>query len=98
MSANESWKNAAKNFQGIVIGILICGVHAVLKNADGLFLDEREAASRSLISSASGAGYGAVPPRFGHCCGQASLSGYLYKSYIISRHYQNARLSAATLP
>ncbi|KAJ9187135.1 hypothetical protein P3X46_002627 [Hevea brasiliensis] len=46
---------------GIVIGILICGVHAVLKNADGLFLDEREAASRSLISSASGAGYGAVP-------------------------------------
>ncbi|KDP36310.1 hypothetical protein JCGZ_09525 [Jatropha curcas] len=47
---------------GVAIGVLICGAQASLRNSDGLFLDEQEAAFRPLIGSVSGSGsgYGAV--------------------------------------
>ncbi|KAG8661474.1 PRA1 family protein G2 [Manihot esculenta] len=46
---------------GFAIGVLICVVHAVLKNSDGLFPDEQEAPSRSLIGSDFGTRYGTLP-------------------------------------
>lgn len=58
---------------GIVIGVLVCGVHAVFRNSDGLFVEEEDqgaasasplpSPSRPLIGSGSGSGsysYGAV--------------------------------------
>ncbi|EEF30610.1 PRA1 family protein G2 [Ricinus communis] len=46
---------------GIVIGVLACGFHAILRNTDGLFLGDQEEASGSLIGSGSGPlRYGAV--------------------------------------
>ncbi|XP_021905895.1 PRA1 family protein G2 [Carica papaya] len=35
---------------GLAIGLLVCAVHAVFRNSDGLFLDEEEAASRGLVA------------------------------------------------
>ncbi|WCJ32526.1 prenylated RAB acceptor 1.G2 [Euphorbia peplus] len=46
---------------GVCIGILICGVHGVLRNSDGLSADEEHAASTALIGSVSAPRYGAVP-------------------------------------
>ncbi|OMO83842.1 Prenylated rab acceptor PRA1 [Corchorus capsularis] len=38
---------------GLVIGVLVCGVHAILRNSDGLFLDENDAISTGLVRSAA---------------------------------------------
>ncbi|XVE80656.1 hypothetical protein DITRI_Ditri14bG0156400 [Diplodiscus trichospermus] len=40
---------------GLGIGVLVCGVHALLRNSDGLFLDENDAASAGLVRSAASA-------------------------------------------
>ncbi|KAI3427768.1 PRA1 family protein [Psidium guajava] len=48
---------------GIGAGSLLCGVHGVLRNPDGLFLDENEAASQGLIGSRVGS---ASSPGFGY--------------------------------
>ncbi|KAB2068424.1 hypothetical protein ES319_A08G030700v1 [Gossypium barbadense] len=37
---------------GLGIGVLVCGVHALLRNSDGLFLDENDAVSTGLVRSA----------------------------------------------
>ncbi|XP_065863023.1 PRA1 family protein G2-like [Euphorbia lathyris] len=46
---------------GVSIGIFICGVHGVLRNSDGLSVDEQDAESTTLIGSISGPRYGAIP-------------------------------------
>ncbi|XP_021288358.1 LOW QUALITY PROTEIN: PRA1 family protein G2 [Herrania umbratica] len=38
---------------GLAIGVLVCGVHALLRNSDGLFLDENDAVSTGLVRSTS---------------------------------------------
>ncbi|XP_022717866.1 PRA1 family protein G2 [Durio zibethinus] len=41
---------------GFGIGVLVCGVHALLRNSDGLFLDENDAVSTGLVHSVAAAG------------------------------------------
>ena len=44
------------------IGVLICGVHALVRNSDGLFLDENDAISTGLVRSAAATSTSATPP------------------------------------
>ncbi|KAE8667051.1 Tir-nbs resistance protein [Hibiscus syriacus] len=38
---------------GLVIGVLICGAHALLRNSDGLYIDEDAAVSTGLVRPAA---------------------------------------------
>lgn len=57
---------------GIGAGSLLCGVHGVLRNPDGLFLDEDEAASQGLIGSRVGL---APAPGFGYSVDRGDVLG-----------------------
>ncbi|XP_030446879.1 PRA1 family protein G2 [Syzygium oleosum] len=57
---------------GIGAGSLLCGVHGVLRNPDGLFLDEDEAASQGLIGSRVGF---APAPGFGYSVDRGDVLG-----------------------
>lgn len=41
---------------GLVVGLVLCGVHGLLRNPEGLFLNENDAASQGLIGPTSPSG------------------------------------------
>lgn len=59
------WYTGAMNhlMVGLSVGVLVCILHGVLKNPDGLFLDENDAVSDGLIAPKSGPSFsnGGVP-------------------------------------
>lgn len=40
---------------GIAVGVLVSAIHGLLRNPEGLFLDENDAASNGLISTSKNA-------------------------------------------